>query len=279
MCVCVCVCVCVCGIKWCLAIGLLSKLHTESLLFRSLLPVFPVLSPLFFSPPLCFSQRSPWSKNESETAVKIILAQCLLIYSRCDASDFFVFHDKSPLARKSPQSLQSCFNLAPFECCRVTHMQWILCVPPKTVCQAREKRRTVQTPSCHPSEFQSWIFSMPYTPLILLSSPLSLFCFYSPSKGKHKYFNLSLSFPVFPFLILLHLSFSLHVILGWSSARGLRPHCSSHHPSHRLKEKCSLAYKLRDLAARKHEMMSSLVRCVDVPGHETNSMPFCGYMW
>lgn len=144
---------------------------------------------------------------------------------------------------------------------------------------ARPKRQEEweQTPSPHPCLLQSFEISPNHTlqlfSFLLPYRSLSLFCF----KRKAQIFQ-SVSFLFLSFIIPLHLSFSFHVILGRNSARGLRPHRSSHHPSHRLREKCGHSNKLRDLAARNHEMMSSLVRCVDIPGHKTHSSPLCGYM-
>lgn len=53
---------------------------------------------------------------------------------------------------------------------------------------------------------------------------------------------------------------------------------SSHHPSRCLREKQSQPNKPSELTARNHEMMSSLVSCMDIPGHKTNSRTFCGYV-
>lgn len=182
-----------------------------------------------------------------------------------------LFTKKSTLPWKSPQSVQCCFNSGPFVCMCVSGLP--ICnryhrFCQKADCQAREERRAgANSLFSSLSISVSWLLSRPHSPFVLPPHP-SLFLFSFKQKQKYFFFFSSLFF-----LIPLHLS---SILLGRSSARGLRPHRSSHHPPHRLREKRSQANKLRDLTARNHEMMSSLLSGVDIPGHKANSRPFRG---
>lgn len=194
----------------------------------------------------------------------------------------FVFSfKKSTRPQKSPPSLQCCFNFAPLVCLQGHPYAMATTGSAKRLAARPERREEwVQTPSFHPSLFQSLEFSPSHTFHLFSSLPPVSLCFHSPSNKSTKYFNLSLtsffpfpfSIPLHPFLFHLHLS----VIMSFLAevqlvVFGLTAYLITHHT---VWEKHSQANKLREVTARDHEMMSSLVSCKDILGHKTNSSLF-----
>ena len=280
--VCVCVCVCVCE-QW-FAVELLSRWQTAS-------PVFCLCSSslLSFLPSFPFVPSSPWSTwstNGSETAVKIILsnkAWSWLSQSAAVRCLRLCFSWKSTLPRKSPQSLQCCFNFVHFLRLQGYPFAMDTAAPAKRPTARPERgEERVQTPSSHPSLLQSLEISPGHSPHLF--SPSSSLLVFIPFQTKAQNISIRLSLLLlFPFLkkksssILLFLSpcHSWLKLSSWSSASPLLS------PPITLSEGRNAAKLISSvkLTASNHETMSSLVSCVDILGHKTNSWPFCGYMW
>lgn len=164
--------------------------------------------------------------------------------------------------QKCPPSLQ-CFSLTLLICLCASTLTLLICSGDRGFCQeARrcqsiEKRRTGATSffsSPPPLLFRSFEFSPSYTVHLFSFLPpnhtLSSFHF----KQKHRYLTL--------FFFFLCVSFSFNITLGRSSALGLWPTSTSHHPSHSVQEKYGQANKQRQPTARNHEMTSSRLSCM-----------------